>query len=55
MLMRTSDLALRLREERPAGGLRTWAGELPLLLLMVALTASGLWVLAQPVSPSRLM
>jgi hypothetical protein len=34
---------------------RNWAVQLPLLLLMTALTASGLWVMAQPVSPSRAM
>ncbi|MEM5389634.1 hypothetical protein VSR68_39730 [Paraburkholderia phymatum] len=29
--------------------------QVPMLLLMMLLTASGLWVLAQPVSPSRLL
>ncbi|MES2423410.1 MAG: hypothetical protein V4562_03205 [Pseudomonadota bacterium] len=34
--------------------LRRIAGQLPLLLLMVGMTSFGLWVLAQPVNPSRI-
>jgi hypothetical protein len=34
--------------------LRRVAGQLPLLLLMVGMTSFGLWVLAQPVNPSRI-